>query len=65
MARINIEEVIDNLDSDIRNALAAAVREVMPNANFDSYQLFRAFIRAVRRKCNTWERIPDQFVEKD
>ncbi len=64
MARIKIEEIIDRLDSEIRSALDAAVREVIPDVNFDKYQLFRAFKRAVGRKCNTWETIPDQYVEK-
>ena len=64
MARIKIEEVIDRLDSDIRNALEDAVNEVIPNANFDKYELFRAFKRAVGRKCSTWESIPDRYIEK-
>jgi len=65
MARIKIEAVIDRLDSNIRRALENAVKEVLPNANFDSYELFRAFKRAIGRKCNIWERIPDNYVEKD
>ena len=63
MARINIERVMEHLDSDIRKALEAAVKEVIPAANFDPYTLKRAFIRAVGRKCNTWENVPDHLVE--
>jgi len=48
----------------MRNALEAAVKEVLPDAgSFDRYELFRAFRRAVGRKCNTWESIPDSDVE--
>ena len=64
MAKIKIEDIVDHLDSDIRRALEDAVREVSPNATFDSYELFRAFRRAVGRKCNTWEQVPDQYVQQ-
>lgn len=64
MARIKIEAVVDHLDSEMRKALAAAVTRVIPDANFDSRQLFREFKRAVGRKCQTWETIPDNYVER-
>jgi len=43
MARVKIEEIVDYLDSDFRKALAAAVKEVAPEATFDERTLFRAF----------------------
>ena len=63
MARVKIEEVVDHLSTEMRRALGDTVREVLPNANVDEHALFRAFVRAVRRKCNTWERVPDHYVE--
>ena len=65
MARIKIEEIVDDLDSELRSALEAAVKEVLPNAVFDRYELFRAFKRAVGDKCSTWERVRDDYVEAD
>jgi len=65
MARIKIEAVLDALDSDLRKALANAVRETLPEAQFDERQLYRAFTRAARRKCMTWERVPDDAIEAD
>jgi len=65
MARVKPEEIVDHLSSEFRRALEAAVREVIPEAEFDSYALFRAFRRAVGRKCNTWERVQDRHVEAD
>lgn len=64
MAKVRIEEVVDYLNSEMRRALEDAVREVMPNATFDSHELFRAFRRAVSRKCGTWEQVPDQYVDE-
>ena len=65
MARIKIESIIDRLDTDMKRALEAAVEEVLPNATVDRGDLFRAFKRAVSRKCSTWVTVPDQYVEKN
>lgn len=63
MARVHIENIVDHLSSEMRRALEAAVQEVLPNADVDTHQLFRAFRRAVGRKCSTWESVPDNFVD--
>jgi hypothetical protein len=65
VARVRIEDIIDFLDSDIRKALKDSVDKVIPNNNVDSHQLFREFKRSISRKCSTWERVPDQYVEND
>lgn len=65
MARIKPEEIIDDLSSEFKSALAESVREVIPNAQFDEYQLFRAFQRAVSRRCRTWERVRNSHVKVD
>ena len=65
MARVKIEEIVDHLGTEMRKALSIAVNNVIPDAEFDERQLFRAFRRAVGRKCNTWESVPDQYVDKD
>jgi hypothetical protein len=63
MAQINIEEIIDHLSSEMRKALTAAVEEVLNDLDIDEYDLFRAFKRAVHRKCRTWETVPDRFIK--
>ena len=64
MARVNIEEIVDHLSSEMRRALEDALREVAPEVEVDSYALFRAFRRAVGRKCSTWESVPDGYVDQ-
>ncbi|MEE8253606.1 MAG: hypothetical protein V3R17_06700 [Hyphomicrobium sp.] len=64
MASVNIEQIIDHLDSDIRHALEDTVRSVIPDAQFDQYELFREFRRAVGRRCMTWENVPDGYVRR-
>jgi len=65
MARVKIEEIIGQLDSDLRKALRDAVHRTIPEASFDERALFREFKRAVGRKCSTWETVNDSYVEKD
>lgn len=66
MARVKVEEIVEHLDHDLRRALAEAAEEVLPSGTrFDEYEFFRAFKRAVRRKCSTWERVPDRYVKPD
>ena len=64
MAKVNIEEVIDHLDNEIRRALAETIKQHFPNINFNERDVFRTFKRMVGRRCSTWENIPDQFIEK-
>ncbi|MGA2269046.1 MAG: hypothetical protein ABSH44_11310 [Bryobacteraceae bacterium] len=63
MARVKIEEIIDHLSSEMRGALADALSEVAPDADVDEDDLFRAFKKAVYRRCSIWENVPDQYVE--
>lgn len=67
MASVQMEEIVEHLRSEVRRALEDAVREVTQGqqVQFDSQELFRAFRRAVRRKCSQWEYVPDHCVEKD
>ena len=63
MARVRIEDVVEHLSSEMRRALEDAVKATMPKAPFDAQALYRAFRRGVGRRCNTWERVPDHYVE--
>lgn len=65
MARVKMEEIVDHLSTEMRKALAIAVEKTIDDAEFNDRELYRAFRRAVGRKCNTWERVPDQFVDSD
>lgn len=65
MARIRIEEIIEHLSSEMRKALEQAVSNVAPDTKIDAHALYKAFVKAVARKCSTWEQVPDQYVDKD
>jgi hypothetical protein len=63
MAEVDIEEIVDSLRSEVTRALDDAVTEVLPDAEIDRNDLFRAFKQAIRRKCATWEKVPDSTVK--
>jgi hypothetical protein len=64
MKYVDPEEIVDHLSSEMRKALKDAVRDVLPGAHFDEHALFRSFRRAVGRKCNKWEQVPDNCVRE-
>lgn len=65
MARVKMEEIVDHLSTEIRRALSETVESSIPGVQFDEYELFREFRRAIRRKCSTWEQVPDHYVDAD
>ena len=69
MAKIKIEGLMNSLDIVMERALSDAVNSVAPSNRLDrrtdKKALYRAFKRAVERNCQIWERIPDQYIERD
>ena len=65
MAKVNPEEIVDDLSREFRRALSDAASNTLPDVEFDDRELFRAFKRAVRRRCSTWEQVSDRHVKAD
>lgn len=65
MARVNIEEIIEHLSSEMKRSLRDSVKSVIPEAAFDEKELFKQFKKEVRKKCHTWERVPDRYVDSE
>ena len=65
MARIKPEEIVDELNFEFRAALGEAVKQVIPDAQFNEQRLFEAFKSAIRRACRTWETVRDSYVETE
>jgi len=63
MARIKLEETLEYLYDDVQPALAEAVREMFPEAEFESGPLFRAFLKAVGKRRHDWVMLPDNLVD--
>jgi len=65
MAHVKIEEIIEHLEYEMKRALGDAVSKTLPDVSVDRSRLFKEFIKAVGRKCNTWEQIPEKYVRFD
>ncbi|HHS49855.1 MAG TPA: hypothetical protein ENN07_01935 [candidate division Zixibacteria bacterium] len=63
MARIKLEEALEYLWDDIQPSIEKAVREIVPSAEFESKELFRAFLREVGRRRHDWVNIPDNLID--
>jgi hypothetical protein len=65
MARVKIEDILDDLSADLKYALEDAVKMTLgPEAKFSRDTLFRNFRLEVRKKCKIWETVRDALVEK-
>ena len=62
MTQVNVEDILEYLDSDIRLALAEAVEVVLDESDVDDQELFDAFLAAIRQRVDTWESVPDTCV---
>ncbi|TCK98021.1 hypothetical protein EDC19_0427 [Natranaerovirga hydrolytica] len=65
MARIKIEGVLESLDYDLKKALRDTIDEYSKQSSMSDSELFRLFVKKATRRCSTWERVPDRFIDTD
>ena len=63
MPRIKLEETLEYLYDDIQPSLAKAVKDIIPDAEFESGPLFRAFLKEIGRSQRDWVTIPSNLVD--
>ena len=64
MARVNIEQIVECLDSKFKRALEDTFREFAPSAvKLHSTATFKFFVKRVYHHCSDWESVPDSAVE--
>lgn len=62
MAKVKMEEIIEKLNFQLQAAIKDALKEVH-HAEISDKDLFRAFQKAARLRCSTWENVPDSSVD--
>lgn len=65
MAKIKPAEVIEHLGPQVRKALEDAVAATMPETKIDTMEFYKAFKRALGRRCREWELVPNNYVDGD
>ncbi len=63
MARINMEEIVDELDENFARILKAVVEEAAPEAEIEERQLMRIFRMKLERGFERWEHVSDRCVD--
>ncbi len=65
MARVNLTEMIERLELELRPVLKKAVEATIPDVEFDDKLLYREFRKAAGRRFQAWERVPDSCVKPE
>ena len=63
MARINMEEIVDELDDNFMRVLKSVFDEIIPDNNVESRQIMRTFRMRLERGFNRWEYVSDRCVD--
>ncbi|MFC1538690.1 hypothetical protein ACFL6H_04640 [Candidatus Latescibacterota bacterium] len=63
MARINMEEIVDELDENFSRVLKAVFDELIPDNDIESRQIMRTFRTRLERGFEHWEHVPERCVD--
>jgi len=62
MAKIKMDLIVDHLQIQLQGAMKDVIREMKLDSISDR-DLYRAFNKAVKLRCGTWENVPDSAVD--
>ncbi|MFC1650475.1 hypothetical protein ACFL2X_02790 [Candidatus Latescibacterota bacterium] len=63
MARINMEEIVDELDENFSRVLKAVFDEIVPGNDIENRQIMRTFRMRLERGFGHWEHVTDRSVD--
>ena len=63
MARINMEEIVEELDDNFVRVLKTVVDEIAPGNTSDERQIMRIFRTRLERGFDRWEHVSDRCVD--
>ena len=63
MARINMEEVVEELNENFGKVLKSVIDDIIPDNNVDSRQIMRIFRVKLERGFGHWEYVQDRCVD--
>jgi len=62
MAKIKIDLIVEHLGVQLQGAMKDMIRDTKL-AGVNERDLLRAFQKAVKMRCGTWETVPDSAVD--
>ncbi len=63
MARINMEEIVEELDDNFIRVLKSVFDEIIPDNNVESRLVMRTFRMRLERGFDRWEHVSDRCVD--
>ena len=63
MARINMEEIVEELDDNFARVLKTVVDEIAQGNTSDERQIMRIFRTRLERGFDRWEHVSDRCVD--
>ena len=63
MARINMEDIVEELDDNFARVLKAFIDEVKPDNTLDKNAILRLFRMKLERGFSRWEHVSDRCVD--
>jgi hypothetical protein len=63
MAKVKIEAVVYNLESEFKKALADTMLQFAPQTEYDVNILFKYFLKRIDKHCSVWEKVPDECIQ--
>ena len=65
MARVDLVEVMEQLQPEVKRALLRTFAEELPDVPVDLNSFFRDFKRQLENYCGGFQRVPDRLVKMD
>ncbi len=63
MARINMEDIVEELDDNFSRVLKAVIDELVPGNNLENRRIMRTFRMRLERGFDRWEHISDRCID--
>jgi|GEM_PF-5088905 hypothetical protein len=63
MARINMEEIVEELDDNFSRVLKAVFDELAPGNDIEKRQIMRTFRKRLERGFEHWEHVPERCID--
>ena len=63
MARINMEEIVEELDGNFERVLRAVVDDLFSGNEVETRQIMITFRNRLERGFERWEHVPDRCID--
>ncbi len=63
MAKIKVDEFVDQLESEFKKALTSTIYKEIGDIDFNIKDVYNTFRKELIEKCNTWETLPNKYIK--